>query len=205
MGARCGFLAVMLLGLAGCADLSEYRGLVLPTEAPPATAWEKHRASVASIKEWTLQGRIAVETDKDSLNAGLYWVQNGDAYSLRVMAPLSQGTFELKGNPGQVELTDPRNRTVRARDPEALMQQQLGWSLPLAGMRDWIKGIPGPGVPAKDVRYDEMGRVTDMRQDGWRISVLRYKTVGDKDLPDKLFMQNGSVKIRMVVGEWKLR
>ena len=203
-GAGYGLLVVVLLGLAGCADLSEYRGLILPTEEPPKTAWEKHRAAVAGITRWTLQGRIAVDTGKDSLTAGLHWEQQGEDYNLRVMAPLGQGTFELKGDPQQVALTNPDNQTVRARDAQALMQQQLGWSLPVAGMRHWIKGLPAPGTPAKDVRYDELGRIMDMQQDGWRISLLRYKTVGGKDLPDKLYLQNGTVKIRMVVGEWQL-
>ena len=178
--------------------------MILPTEEPPKTAWEKHRAAVAGITRWTLQGRIAVDTGKDSLTAGLHWEQQGEDYNLRVMAPLGQGTFELKGDPQQVALTNPDNQTVRARDAQALMQQQLGWSLPVAGMRHWIKGLPAPGTPAKDVRYDELGRIMDMQQDGWRISLLRYKTVGGKDLPDKLYLQNGTVKIRMVVGEWQL-
>jgi outer membrane lipoprotein LolB len=191
------------LGLGGCAELQALKPFFLPVEAPEATAWDRHRASVGSVRAWTLQGRVAVETADDGWNATMTWEQRADHYALRLMAPLSQGTFELEGDTGGVTLRTAENETLTATDPEALMRDHLGWSLPVGGLKFWIRGIPDPDRPHTDLKLDESGRMTDLIQDGWRVSVLRYQKVGDKDLPDKLFLQNDPVKVRVVIGQWQ--
>lgn len=203
----CGAALVLLIvaGLTGCAELQSLKPLFLPVEAPEASAWDRHRERIAAIEHWTLQGRVAVETGKEGWNANLTWDQHADRYALRVVAPLSQGTFELEGDAEGVTLRTAENETLTAEDPQVLMQESLGWSLPVAGLKYWVRGVPAPGRPFEQLTLDEAGRMTDLSQDGWRVSVLRYKRVGDRDLPDKVFLQNDPVKVRLVVGQWQLQ
>lgn len=166
--------------------------------------WVDRQQRLAALVHWTLQGRVGIETGKDSGSASMRWEQNGEDYAIRISAPMSQGTFELKGSARGVTLRGPDNREISASDPQALMQAQLGWSLPVAGLKYWIRGIPMPDRPVAAVHLDDAGRLSDLEQDGWRVSVQRYQTVGEEELPDKIFMENAPLKMRVVIGEWQL-
>lgn len=199
--ARVALLALMLL-IGACATA--------PSAPPPAEGgtalgrWLDRQQRLAALVQWTLRGRVGIETGKDSGNASMSWEQNGEEYAIRISAPMSQGTFELRGDAQGVTLRGPDRSEISAADPQALMQEQLGWSLPVAGLKYWIRGIPMPNRPVAAVRLDDAGRLSDLEQDGWRVSVQRYKAVGEEELPDKIFMENAPLKMRVVIGEWQL-
>ena len=198
--ARQTVLGCTMLMLAGCATI------LPPSEGSPSeSVWRLRQQRLSQISNWLLQGRVGIETATESGSAALRWEQKGEQYSMRIMAPLSQGTFELTGSDEGVRLRSPDNQILSARDPEALMSRQLGWSLPVSGLRYWVLGIPSPLRPIEHIRVDENGRMLDLQQDGWRISIQRYGTVAGEELPDKIFMENSPLKVRMVIGEWQLR
>lgn len=171
---------------------------------PQGKAWALREAALQDLQHWTLLGRIAVQNGKQGFTAGLRWVQDGPAYQLRLMAPLGQGTYELQGDPKGVTLRTADNRVLQAADPNALMQDNLGWSAPVAGLRYWVLGVPEPGVHVDYLRVDDQGRLTDLEQAGWRISVLDYRKAGSLVLPSKLYMQNDTLELRMVVQSWEI-
>ena len=72
------------------------------------------------------------------------------------------------------------------------------------GMRYWVLGLPVPNRKTQELHIDQAGHLVDLQQDGWRISVLRYQKVGDLELPEKVYLQNDPLKVRLVVGEWQL-
>lgn len=197
MAARA--LAILfLLLIEACAIRS-----VLP-EPEGETVWDRRRARLAALERWTLQGRVAIETARDGGTATLRWEQDRERYAMRIIAPLARGTFELRGDAGSVTLRTPENQTLTASDPQALMQKNLGWSMPVDGLQYWVRGLPAPGSPARHLRVDEAGRLRDLEQDGWRISLLRYTQVAGLELPDKLYMENNPLRMRLVIGEWQL-
>lgn len=192
-------LAVLfVLLIEACAT----RSVLLEPEGE--TVWDQRQARLGALERWTLQGRVAIETARDGGTATLRWEQDRERYAMRIIAPLGQGTFELRGDAGSVTLRTPENQTLTASDPQALMQENLGWSMPVDGLQYWVRGLPAPGRPARHLRVDEAGRLRDLEQDGWRISLLRYTQVAGLDLPDKLYMENNPLRMRLVIGEWQL-
>ncbi|HTT08775.1 MAG TPA: lipoprotein insertase outer membrane protein LolB [Gammaproteobacteria bacterium] len=201
MGRRyAAFWLFGLLGLAGCAEM---KPLFLPEGKPELSLWQRRQQQLRQLQRWDIQGRVAIETAQDNWTASVTWKNEAEHYQMRFMAPLSQGTFELTGAPDRVQLRMP-DKTLEAPDPSQLMQENLGWSLPVYGMRYWVLGLPAPGRKTQELRVDEAGHLVDLQQDGWRISVLRYQKVGGLELPEKIYMQNDPVKVRLVVGEWQL-
>ena len=194
------FWLLGLLGLAGCAEMKPF---FLPEKKPELSLWQRRQQQLQQLQNWDMQGRVAIETAQDNWTASVTWKNETEHYQMRFMAPLSQGTFELNGTPGHVQLRTPE-KTLEAPDPHALMQENLGWSLPVYGMRYWVLGLPAPKHETQELRVDEVGHLVDLRQDGWRISVLRYQKVGGLELPEKMYFQNDPVKIRLVIGEWQL-
>jgi outer membrane lipoprotein LolB len=192
-----GWLLVAAL-LSGCAGTPIRRQISPEIQG----AWDAHQASVMALNNWYLQGRVAVSTEDDGWTATLQWTQSNDAYVIRIIAPFGQGTYELQGQPGNVVMRAPK-RVMIAKDPETLMQSNLGWTLPLAGLRFWVRGLPDPAKPATKIRVDDQGRLTELDQGGWHIDVLGYVRRGTIDLPEKLYISARQLEVRLAVKQWE--
>jgi outer membrane lipoprotein LolB len=148
--------------------------------------WRLHREALAALKAWRLEGRIAVRHGDEGWTASLQWREEEGGYVLRLSAPLGRGTVELSGSPRGVQMVTADNRLLHADTPEALMEENLGWHVPLSGLRYWVKGTPEPGRPAERLTLDEEGRASAFRQDGWQVTYDRYEEAGPYRLPGKI-------------------
>ena len=198
MRALAAALGLALLG--GCAGWP-FAGREAPPVGPgPAD----HRAAVAALDDWRLAGKLAVQRDDEGVSATLEWREQGDRFDLRLVAPLNGGTFQLSGEPGRVALATPEGEVFVAASAGDLVEQRLGWRLPVEGARWWVRGIPAPGSAATQEVFDAQGRWTDFAQDGWRISILDYLEDQQPHLPRKLFLARDTLKVRVVVKRWEL-
>jgi outer membrane lipoprotein LolB len=193
------WLAVLLA--AACAELPSTGSL----EDAHAQSWEARRAALDRVRRWSLYGRIAIQTEQEGWTAGLRWFQREDSYYLRVMAPFGQGTYELERHPRAVVMRTANNKVLTADDPETLMRENLGWSIPVEGLHYWLRGIPDPRSPIATLSLDNKGRMTDMEQAGWRIQVRSYMHTGDLlELPAMLFLYAPRVQVRLAVQRWEI-
>lgn len=195
-------LAVLLV--SACALLpSDSESPALAT-TPTAADWKAHSSRVATLEDWFLKGRLAIRTEQDGWNATLHWRQRGDEYRLRVIAPFGQGTVELIGTEGEeVTLITSENQRYQAPDPESLMEAQLGWSVPVTGLKYWVRGLPQPGGGIEAATPDSTGRISSLDQSGWHIEIDDYTQALDRDLPRKLEMANERLELKLVVTAWE--
>jgi outer membrane lipoprotein LolB len=162
--------------LAACAALSE---------APlPAGGFE-------------MSGRLAARHGKDGASGRILWRHSDNTDELLITSPLGQGIARLSREGGQYRLVAGNGREYRASDPEELTQDALGWSLPLAGLPDWVRGRASPGRPAELLR-DAGGRVLELRQDGWRVDYEEFRD----NLPSRLRLSREDLEIRLIVDRW---
>jgi len=157
------------------------------------------------ITKWKLSGKVSILANNDGWSGTLSWHQkNAHSYDIRIIAPLGQGTLRLLGDSSGVTLTtSDREATVKARDVEALLRRELGWELPVLGMRYWILGLASP-APFSNLILDTKGRPIMFEQAGWRIQFLRFTKVKELVLPNKIVLQNDKFKIKIIIKTWKL-
>jgi outer membrane lipoprotein LolB len=185
--------------IAGCTRLP-------PLATAPATdnLAAQHAARTKALTHFRLTSRIAVQRGDQGMSADLDWTQADQSFDLRVSAPLGRGSFRLAGDATHVIFDGPRGEHHEAADAETLMQTQLGWALPVRGARYWVRGIPSPASVATQALRDERGRYSDFAQDGWRISIGEYMQSGGYDLPRKLFLSRGELKVKLAIKNWLL-
>jgi outer membrane lipoprotein LolB len=169
------------LVLHGCATLP-------PPAAPPAKA----------LQSFTLQGRVSVQYDEQSLSGQLNWHAGAESDEVLLSSPLGQGLASISRNKQGVTLTRPGEPPVTAKNVEILTESTLGFRLPLAGLRFWIQAMPDP-ARASQVHVNDAGGVEQIDQDGWKIDYLQYQ----ENRPRKIHVTREGLEIRLVIDEWQ--
>ncbi len=175
--------------LGGCSQLTE----------KPFTPLTIDPQQVQQLQQWSAEGRIGIRWPEDSQSANLDWEQELDHYRIRVSGPLGQGGFRITGSEQDVSLQQAGDDQIhRARTPEALMQQLLGWHLPLTQAQYWIRGIPAPSSAVLPLDNDGQGFV----QSGWRIEYPRLTRAAGMVLPEKLRLSRDDLRITVIINTW---
>ncbi|MCG8325381.1 MAG: lipoprotein insertase outer membrane protein LolB [Thiotrichales bacterium] len=188
-----------VLLLAACAEIP----VRIADDDPAAEAlWQSREVILRGINGWAIKARLGIQTAEDGWSASLHWAQQEQLYKMRIFAPLGQGTYELKGGHGGVTLLTEKNELFEAASPDALMRENLGWSVPVLGLQHWILGIPDPGSRIDSRGIDTNGRLVRLQQQGWNIDLSRYVSVGEYDLPGRLVLQNPHIKVKIVIQDW---
>jgi len=162
--------------------------------------WDARRAALQRLHAFTLQGRLA-ESGLVSFGGALSWMQDGEEFQARFYGPLGVGAVAISGTSEDMEVRS-KDGTTRTRDPEAFMQQQFGWSLPLRGLRHWVLGLPAPESRVEALRLDESGRILALKQDGWELAYTEYQTVAGLELPRKFTISDSQRGFKVFVDQW---
>jgi outer membrane lipoprotein LolB len=173
-GARLARQASALLAagalLAGCA-----------TQAPPpagvATLAATSADTITTQAAHAYTGRFAVRYDdrlgkQQNVYGNFDWQETGNVITLQLRSPLGQTLAVVRSSPQRASLEMPGRAPRFAGDVGQLMQDTLGFALPLDGLRYWMVPQPSPGTPA-DVTGDG-AHPKQIRQDGWTIDYLAY-------------------------------
>lgn len=174
-------LALALLALQGCASV--------PPQGPPATE---------VLEAFTLQGRVSVRYGEESMSGQLSWRAGAASDEVLLSSPLGQGIASITRNDAGVSLVRPGAPAVMAENVESLTQSELGFRLPLSGLRYWIQARPDPSR-ASQVRAGSAGSVEQIAQDGWKIEYLEFS--GNR--PRKMHVTRESLEIRLVIDAWQ--
>ncbi len=150
------------------------------------------------VPAFELSGRVAVRYGDEAASGRAEWRHAPETDDMVISTPLGQGLAELTRRGDVFTLVTSDGKRHTASDPESLTESVLGWRLPLAGLPEWVRAQPLPGVPA-DVKRAE-GRVSRIAQSGWTIDYLEY---GENGLPRRLRLQRDTLDIRLVIEEWR--
>ncbi|MGB0467199.1 MAG: lipoprotein insertase outer membrane protein LolB [Pontibacterium sp.] len=188
-----GLIAILLI-ISGCSGLK-------PQPKPPVitTSWEQHQQELLQLKNWALSGKIAIKTETNSHSASLYWHQENDHYRIDMSGPLGQGGAYIEGQPGYVRLAISGEGEYEATSPEHLLQDRLGWDIPIQQARWWVRGLPDPESPYQHQLKNN--RLTLLMQNGWLISYLSYNE--QQVLPRKIKLSRENLKITLLMKDWK--
>lgn len=185
-------LAVLLL--TGCASRP-----LLPVDGGDRAV------QLEAAPTWSFRGRIAVSDGREGGSGRVEWRIDGDYYLVEVRAPVSGTTWRLSGGDGLAQLDGVHPEPVRDVDPEALLAREVGWHLPVAAARDWVRGVPVDGGSAR-ILPDGAGLPAQIVEQGWRIDYLDWfpAEAGRPALPRRLVARRGPHEVRLAVSDWRL-
>ena len=187
------FFVLLLFGLTACVHKPiepAYRQVL------PAV----RQTQLTALTHWELKGSFSLHQQQQSVVANYDWRQVGSRYDLHIASPLNLFSVKIIGEPAKVSLWRSSRGAVEARDPETLMQQQLGWQLPLSKLLYWVRGLPAPGP--YHAKYDKWGHLELLEQEGWVIHYSHYASYGANDLPGLLKLEDGNWSAKILIKRW---
>ena len=197
---RAGIACAVLFVQASCAVVHEHASPVEMTTTRLA-AWEIHHAQLGKLSTWKLKGRIAGKSDSGGFRAGVRWHQQQEEFNIDLLGPLGRKVAVISVQDGQVQLNTSKGEHYAARDPEILMQDLLGFALPVNGLHYWVRGVPDPGQVYSILELDEQGRLRRLRQSGWDIGYDRYHE-GKPALPAFIRITSPALSAKIIIDKW---
>lgn len=181
-------LVAWLVLLSGCA--------ALPPSPAPVT-----RPAQSELAPFALNGRISVRYDGTRHSAGLRWTHQAQSDEILLLAPLGQTAARVYSDARNATLEDG-DKYYQADNAELLMQQVLGWYLPVNDLHHWVLCLAATESTAK-IERDGNGQITVLYQNGWEVRYLRYADTGPDSMPTRLQLSRGDLQVQLLIDEWE--
>lgn len=181
------WLLLCLACLGGCA--------LQPSRPEPVA-----RPVQAESAPFALNGRVAINYRGKHHAAGLRWTHHARSDELLLLAPLGQTAARVYRDAAKATL-DEGGRHHQSDGVETLMQQVLGWHLPLGGLHQWVLALPAHDSPA-EIERNENGQTSVLHQAGWEVRYLHYADSKPDSLPTRLQLSHEDLQVQLLIDEW---
>jgi outer membrane lipoprotein LolB len=187
MGLRSIFgliFAVVLIGLSGCA-----------TQPVGETAPE------GSLLR---NGRFAVKTEQanqapEAIQGGFVWRDTPAQLTLDLTNPFGSVLARVTVTSTGAMLERANGEILQTMTPDSLVDQALGQSLPVQGLRAWLRTQQKPQRGMRVIERDAQGRIVAFEQDGWSARLSNFDALGPR-LVSLLRSETGrKMSVRLVV------
>jgi outer membrane lipoprotein LolB len=176
--------AVVLIGLSGCA-----------TQPVGETAPE------GSLLR---NGRFAVKTEQanqapEAIQGGFVWRDTPAQLTLDLTNPFGSILARVTVTSTGAMLERANGEILQTMTPDRLVDQALGQSLPVQGLRAWLRTQQKPQPGMRVIERDAQGRIVSFEQDGWSARLSNFDALGPR-LVSLLRSETGrKMSVRLVV------
>jgi len=205
----------LLLFMTACSQLQPVQTVQTSSSVPAVTkpvspkqvSWNKRQHLLARKNKWNLNSKVAVTFQDEHWPFGLDWVQQSQQnYVMNMKNPLTGALVaRLTRDWSGVSLLSNDGKTYRSNNEEQLLKSRSGISLPLKGMKHWVRGVSSPLYKVDKLVLDNFGRPQALYQAGWKISYSKYSTNTYNALPGKIFITRSKddLRVKMIVKRWQ--
>jgi len=180
MGAR-------MIGAAAAAAAFLFAGCAT-TSAP------KTGAAAAFGDAVELHGRLSVKYTQNgepkSMSGKFEWRQLPQRTDVALLSPIGSTIATVVVTPREAVLTESGKAPHSAPDIDTLSARILGWSLPVAGLRDWLQGYATAADGSRFTASPAQNAVTTA--DGWRLSFVSWQDGVNPPKPKRIDAERSS-------------
>lgn len=145
----------------------------------------------------------------ESLHGKFTWKQDRNKTRIDLFSPLGQTMAVVEISPGQAVFTASGKVPVAAPNADELVFSQLGWPLPVSGMRNWLQGC-ATGSNGQ-IFQASPSRPKVITEEGWQIHYVNWSPFQENLLvPRRIDMIHtppanaaiSHIQIRLVIDDW---
>jgi outer membrane lipoprotein LolB len=185
--------------MVGCSSLQTWPSLPSPTQTD--------RSFHENIQ---IQGRFSVGYEENnrpqSVQGRFQWQQQGQRIDIDLMSPLGQTMAKLAITPDSATIQQTGKQIKIADNVAELTEQTLGWSLPVAGMRDWLQGFNRSTTNQRQLARPNENDQFDT--DGWHIHYVSWQQNSVSVYPKRIDLTRTSpqlhqLSLRIIIDQWE--
>lgn len=161
--------------------------------------------------DFRLRGRLGVRSGEEvlaprvrALSTSFDWQQAGERFRIEFWGAFGQGRALLFGDDAAASLRDARGNVTSGVDIDALMEQTLGWAVPVAALRHWVRGRVDPSLAAAAEQHDGEGNLARFEQSGWTIRLSRWRQTAIGAAPGRVVAERAGRVVTVICKEWRL-
>jgi len=188
----------MLLLLNACS------GVVVKEPQPGNKAvYQDRAAKIGAVSEWGLVGRISLDDGDRGGSGRLQWDVESDSSELDFHGAMGRGAWHLQISPGRATLKEANGAEQTAAGVNTLIQDRMGWPIPVEALQWWVRGLAAPGSIEDEV-LDSESRLIHLDQFGWSVDFNRYDSVAGVALPVRLDARRDSYRVKLAISRWRM-
>lgn len=193
-------IATMPFFLSACSSIGSKA-----TQAQIQTSLTRFHSDVLQ-----LTGRITVrymQNEKEQIiTGGFEWQHDGANVSVNLISPLGQTLARIEKTAQGASLQRSDYPLQTASELDSLLQTNLGWSLPVTGMRDWLQGfvtMPNGTLQAVPTQNNALAEA-----DGWQLRYVVWNYDDAPPRPKRIDLRRdtaelGEINIKILIDQWK--
>lgn len=158
--------------------------------------------SKTTLDHWTASGKLGIKSRAQAKAVNFKWENRGDTFHIKLHGAMGFGSSSLSNQNGIVELKT-KDGIRRSESAESLLQNILGWTVPVDGLRYWIKGAPSPVSHIEFQQMNPSGDLEHLHQQGWKIHFQKYQQIDGLMLPRKIVAKRDQLKLTIAIKNWR--
>ncbi len=166
-------------------------------------AYEKRAGEIESVSNWNLVGRISLDDGEEGGSGRLQWVVKSNDSTMDFHGAMGRGAWHLDIKPAGALLRLADGNQYVADGVDELLEQQIGWPIPVEALQWWVRGLAAPGVIDAQL-LDDAGLLTSLAQFGWQIDFNRYASDSGVALPVRLDARQDNYRVKLAISRWHL-
>jgi outer membrane lipoprotein LolB len=203
MSWRCLAMAACALLLTACVAQPVRQALPAISGSPEANQATRE-VRLASARDWSLEGRVALSNGRNGGSGRIDWQQVGDHYEVALSAPVTRQSWRLGGDRTTARLEGLDGGPREGADATGLLREATGWEIPVTALSAWVRGARADDVGPARLQFGADGRLSRIEQGGWTIDYSDWvpQTGLGIELPSRLNAARDQAKVRLIVDAW---
>ena len=194
---RYGFI-LLLCALNACTTVQP-KG----QERVDRAAFQKRADQLNAMAAWGLAGKISLDDGDQGGSGKLQWDVKPGHSELDFHGALGRGAWHLQVGPGGALLQLADGSEQRAPNVSELIQDQIGWPIPLGALQWWVRGLAAPGAVENETLGPE-GLLVSLRQFGWSVDFDRYAAFDGMQMPVRLDAKRDNYRVKLAISRWRM-
>ncbi len=166
-------------------------------------AYQKRAEKLGAISEWGLTGRISLDDGDRGGSGKLQWEVKPGSSGLDFHGAMGRGAWHLQIGPEGAVLTEANGAEQNAPGVNALIQDRMGWPIPVDALQWWVRGLAAPGA-VENKKLDVAGLLINLHQFGWNVDFSRYDSSDGVALPTRLNVTRDNYRVKLAISRWRM-
>jgi outer membrane lipoprotein LolB len=193
-----------LLRLGAAVTLATFAACkTTPAPVGPSAPWSERKPALQAQDRFAFNGRVAVAAAGNGFNANLRWKQAGERAQITLEGPLGIGGVQITASAEDLEVVTANGEHISRDAAQAELRARLGFDVPFASLRYWVRGVPDPADAAEETLDEGQQRLSALVQQGWHVQYLEYMQATGEALPQRMTLERESVRVRLLVDAWQ--